>query len=238
MGNPEGAFVEAYQTNINSQVEEIIESSQVAGCLTHWFYEIWLPGIEKLQERGYNHAEEWSGTATVLLDILEGVAVELKINTKTKFWPKAPNSLSRRLNEIAPPLKDIGIEIEFVSTDRGTKRVIVIRKISSSSSSSSSSPNQAQDQPKNDDDINSEAKYRNHISSSENDQNRAQKDSDYDDYDDYDILQTVKSKTESEPEPNNNNSPDAEVLKNLTESEPPPRPGLDAAPEKKEGNDQ
>ena len=34
-------------------------------------------------------------------------------------------------------------------------------------------------------------KYRNHISSSENDQNRAQKDNDYDVYDDYDILHSV-----------------------------------------------
>ena len=46
MGNPEGAIAEAYQTNINSQIEEIIESSQVAGCLTHSFFEIWLPNIK------------------------------------------------------------------------------------------------------------------------------------------------------------------------------------------------
>ena len=52
MGNPEGAFVEAYQTNISSQIEEIIESSQVVGCLTHWFNEIWLPAIEKITGTG------------------------------------------------------------------------------------------------------------------------------------------------------------------------------------------
>ena len=158
MGNPEGVFVEAYQTNINSQIEEIIDSSQVAGCLTHWFFEIWLPRIEKLITNNSNYNGEWSGTATVLLDILESVAGKLKVNTKTKFWPKAPNSLSRRLNEIATPLKDIGIEIEFTVNDRGKARTITIREISSSSSSSSTDPNQARNSPKNDDDIKSEDK--------------------------------------------------------------------------------
>ena len=242
MGNPEGAFIEAYQTNTSSQIEEIIESSQVAQCLAHWFYE-------------NNHTREWSGTATELLDTLEGVAVDLKINTKTKFWPKAPNSLSRRLNEIATPLKDIGIEIEFRVNDSGKARTIIIRKISSISSLSSTDPNQAQDKPKNDDDITSEAKYRNHISSPENDQNRAQKDNGYDVYDSDDILHSVEEnpipvieaqinleRKSEEPEillPYYSegpypirleepeaviNAPDAKVMKNLTESKPPPRP--------------
>jgi hypothetical protein len=123
LGNEKGAFLQAYQNNINLQIEEIIESSQVATCLVHWFDEIWSnTAITSKEER----TDEWKGTATELLQILENVAESLKVSIVTKYWPKSPSSLSKRLNEIAVTLKEIGISIEFVRGDRGKTRTIMM----------------------------------------------------------------------------------------------------------------
>jgi hypothetical protein len=152
MGNEKGAFLEAYQNNIKLQTEEIIESSQVATCLIYWFDEIWSKTAAQDKDVGEKSGSnrEWRGTATELLQILENVAETLKINIKSKFWPKSPGSLSRRLNEIVVTLKEIGISIGFVRGDRGKARIIIICKMPSSPSSSSSNQDQARTDSKND----------------------------------------------------------------------------------------
>ena len=72
--------------------------------------------------------EDWIGNATMLLSELVYDAETLKIDTKSKYWPKGANSLSRRLKEIKVNLQQVGIEIEF--GDDGTQRIITMRKIS------------------------------------------------------------------------------------------------------------
>jgi hypothetical protein len=96
-----------------SQSEQVIESSQVATCIK----ELMLV------------TENWSGTASELYAKLESIAEELKINIKPKYWPKAPNALSRRLNEIIPSLKEIGIQVD-TSEDDKKRKIIIITKIS------------------------------------------------------------------------------------------------------------
>jgi hypothetical protein len=50
---------------------------------------------------------EWNDTATELLSELEEIASNgLRINSRSKFWPKNPNVLSRVLNEIKTNLRD------------------------------------------------------------------------------------------------------------------------------------
>ncbi len=60
------------------------------------------------------------------------------------MWPSAPNSLSRRLNEVKTNLSEIGITIERpVDTTTNTRR-IEIRKISPEYPVSPEDPNQTQ----------------------------------------------------------------------------------------------
>jgi hypothetical protein len=72
----------------------------------------------------------WIGTATELHNKLE-VAESLKIKTKNdRLWPSAPNSLSRKLNEVKTNLREIGIIIERPVDTTTNTRLIEIRKIS------------------------------------------------------------------------------------------------------------
>jgi hypothetical protein len=85
LGNPDNLFLEAYYEIIQLQTEEVLEASLIADT------------IIKLMENKL----EWNSTATELLSELEEIAGNgLRINSRSKFWPKNPNVLSRRLNEI------------------------------------------------------------------------------------------------------------------------------------------
>ena len=80
MGNRGNLFLEVYYKNIELQTEELLESSPVATAI-----------VKFMDAKG-----EWKGSATELLGELEPIALELKINTKSKLWPKSPNVLSRK----------------------------------------------------------------------------------------------------------------------------------------------
>ena len=60
------------------------------------------------------------------------------------MWPSAPNSLSRRLNEVKTNLREIGIIIERPIDTTTNTRIIEIRKISPEHPVSPEDPNQAQ----------------------------------------------------------------------------------------------
>lgn len=66
-----------------------------------------------------------------MLNELQPVADSLKIKTKSNgLWRTAPNSLSRRLNEVKTNLREIGIIIERPVDTTTNTRKIEIRKIS------------------------------------------------------------------------------------------------------------
>jgi hypothetical protein len=128
MGNPGNKFIDAYYRNIALQSEEVLESSMVATVIIHL--------VDTCDE-------DWIGTPTQLLNSLESIAKEMmNINTNSRSWPKSPNSLSRRLNEIRVNLRQVGIEIEW-SRDR-TRRIITVRKIPYTPLTSYTDQNQAQ----------------------------------------------------------------------------------------------
>ena len=136
IGNEDGAFLKAFQNNRKIQVEQIIESSQVATCLTYYI-DVHPEKFDKIDVDGIP-IWGFEGTASELLEILHSLAPSIGIDTRNNWWPKAPNALSRRLNEIAHTLREAGIELEFVkSPDRNRVRTIKIRKVSSISSISS-----------------------------------------------------------------------------------------------------
>lgn len=69
--------------------------------------------------------EEWVGDMTSLLRKLEELAKGNGINAKGRYWPKAPNELSKKLNKVSTNLAAVGIEIERGKTR--LKRTITIR---------------------------------------------------------------------------------------------------------------
>ncbi len=105
-------FLLAYQDNMRVRNEEVIASSPVAVA------------ISALMES----KEEWEGTATQLINELNGFAEDQSINTKAKNCPQAANSLVRRLNELQPNLLAQGLDVE-TGHYRGSQKLIGIRKI-------------------------------------------------------------------------------------------------------------
>jgi hypothetical protein len=124
MGNLPGVLLEAYYRNIGLQTEEAIEANPVALCIAKFM----------------SSKAEWKGSVTQLLEELEQTAGDLKINTaRVGGWPKAPNALSRKLNEVITNFREIGIEIDRITDTSTNTRLVQIRK---SSPKSPEPPNQ------------------------------------------------------------------------------------------------
>jgi hypothetical protein len=63
---------------------------------------------------------------SILTDIIDQVKPELK---KSSLWPKASNTLTSKINEVEPNLKEKGIEIITGEKDSEGNRIIRIRKL-------------------------------------------------------------------------------------------------------------
>lgn len=89
--------------------------------------------------------KHWKGTATESLNELEELAERLKIKIKNnRQWPSAPNSLSRKLNEVRTNLREVGILIERPVDTKTNITLVEIIKASPESPISPEDPNQAQ----------------------------------------------------------------------------------------------
>jgi hypothetical protein len=106
--NPE-EFLQAYRDNKAMQNEEAVSNNAVASAI-----------VALMEDQ-----ETWRGTASALLEELEKKAEEERINIKARGWPKAANSLSRKLNELKSTLRAAGVEI---NRDRQDKRIIFLEK--------------------------------------------------------------------------------------------------------------
>ena len=122
MGNEPDKFLDAYYRNIDLQVGEAIESNPVGSAI-----------VKFMDNRGLNkHAIQpccvwWKGTSTDLLDQLELVADDLRINTYNKLWPKCLNSLSRRITEVKTNLREMGISVEKVTSDHSNRSWLILK---------------------------------------------------------------------------------------------------------------
>ena len=69
------------------------------------------------KERGYGDNFEWTGTPTALYgefkNIVDSESWNLNIDTKSRYYPKAVNTFTRRLNEVIPSLKEKGLKITY-----------------------------------------------------------------------------------------------------------------------------
>lgn len=109
LGYTQEDFLSAYSENISQQNDEAIKESLVASLI-----------VSFMSER-----EEWDGTMTELHSALLENATKQNIDTRSRDWPKAPNTLSRALNIAKTNLTVAGIVIEV---SRGTRRTVTIRK--------------------------------------------------------------------------------------------------------------
>ncbi|MHC4661129.1 MAG: bifunctional DNA primase/polymerase [Planctomycetota bacterium] len=128
LGWPSGTFMNAYTENKASANETAIEASIIGPVL-----------LSFMRDEAY-----WQGTASDLLEELEITAGEKTI--KRKGWPKAANRLSGKLRRIAPNLRAIGIDIQFIQTsDKSRKRMIYITKTENIPKTSSESSEPTED---------------------------------------------------------------------------------------------
>ena len=103
----------AYSGNRRAATEAALEADPVAVAA--------MKRVDRLS----NH--ELRGTSEELLEDLGGEVSDAVRHSKA--WPKAPNALSRRLNRLAPQLREVGIEYEECEEGREKKKIKVLRKL-------------------------------------------------------------------------------------------------------------
>ncbi len=103
-------FLEAYNNNISQQNEAALDASPVGTAL-----------IEYMSDK-----DHWEGQASELLEILEKQAQELKINIKSRDWPKDPSWLTRKLQLVYSNLAEKGITV--IRDKKARPRRIIIQK--------------------------------------------------------------------------------------------------------------
>lgn len=127
-----GAFMTAYNENIDLQTQEVIEGSDIAIAL-----QIFIQSRPDMI---------FDGTATVLLHELNKISMQNDIDIRNRYWPKTANRLSRGLRILQRTLREIGIEVEWYK-DTNTKnktRKMKIVFLSSPSSDRHNEENHAQ----------------------------------------------------------------------------------------------
>jgi hypothetical protein len=139
MGNEANSFLKAYERNTQLQIDEVIESSEVAICLMHMMFTKYKDHKFMLPDGSETY--DWIGTPSALLGELNSVAETeaLNIDTYGRWWPKAANQLTMRINEIEPTLKEKGLLIEHL-TGQGEDKSRGYRIHKTASPSSPSSP--------------------------------------------------------------------------------------------------
>jgi hypothetical protein len=110
LGYTKEEFLNAYQNNMNRQTEMLLNENIVATVI-----------VTFMEDKN-----EWKGTPTQLLERLSSDAILSNVDTREKNWPRGANILSRRLNELSTPLKQMGYWVT-ISTS-GTERYIHIQK--------------------------------------------------------------------------------------------------------------
>jgi len=113
-----GTFIQTYNNARKEVVAAGLDGSPVAQAITSMMFS----------------REQWEGTATALLDMLN-----IQIDDKTsrlKIWPRTARGLSNALRRLAPSLRADGLDISF---RKDKKRLITIRKDNTCITSSVSS---------------------------------------------------------------------------------------------------
>ncbi|SHJ36117.1 hypothetical protein SAMN02745691_01810 [Parasporobacterium paucivorans DSM 15970] len=103
-------FLDAYLNNQERANDEAVESNPIAVA------------VIKLM----NRMDSWKGSINELLGTLQSIAEKENIDTFSRLWPKEPNVLSRRLNEVKSNLEQFGIT--YVIRHHSSAKIITIEK--------------------------------------------------------------------------------------------------------------
>lgn len=110
MGRRPEEFLDAYRENTGRQNDAAVEASPIAQTV-----------LSLMESR-----IEWEGSPSDLLTALDEEAGRLRINTKDREWPKAPNWVARRIRQVQPNLLSMGVE--FHDQRSNDQRSILLRK--------------------------------------------------------------------------------------------------------------
>jgi hypothetical protein len=122
LGRTKEEFVNAYADKVKAQNEEALNADPVALALLK-FCENEVKGKSLVSIQGSAEADCWKGQPSELHAKLSQCAQQTGIDIKAKGWPKTPNALTRRINDVSPALKAFGCEI---TSYPGTPRQIKI----------------------------------------------------------------------------------------------------------------
>ena len=115
LGRSQDDFLKAMFGNIQIQNEEALSNHPVATAI-----------LELMETM-----EEWEGSATELLKTLEQQAGANNVDVTAKSWPKTPQILSRRINEVAPNLQEAGVSFTRIKEKSRTLKFGKIPSLSS-----------------------------------------------------------------------------------------------------------
>ena len=129
LGWPDGAFMDAYSSNLGGANELALEASPVGEA------------VRKMMD---GRKKPWQGTASNLLEKLRTTLGRARCQRyeRLKSWPKTATALSNALRRIVPNLRRAGIEVTFLPRTAKSRKIRLewIDESSSSSSSSSRPP--------------------------------------------------------------------------------------------------
>ena len=155
MGYKELQFINAYYDNIGKQNIEAIENSPLSQAISKFVR------IGEDQNREGNTSSgvpcSWQGPMSNALEHLNAIALENNIDT-SKSWPKAPNSLSRKLKPLLSNLREgLDINVTIIRNTAGNRKVrgmyfLRVSQVSSPSSPSSPDQNHSQNEGQNGED--------------------------------------------------------------------------------------
>lgn len=112
LGFPDGEFIRVFDVNREAARQVVLESSPIAEAI----------------QAMVRTVGDFKGTPSELLKRLESFAEDAVV--KSRFWPKASNSLSRQLNRLKPDLEAVGIVIDgFREGDKNNTRLIEVRRV-------------------------------------------------------------------------------------------------------------
>ena len=109
----DGDFLRAYNANILSAIESVLEASPVAVAVREL-----MANLAKASEK------KWSGTASDLLALLTDLVTE-RI-AKSDDWPRNGRALSGRLRRAASFLRRVGVDVVFRQEGHAKTRLITI----------------------------------------------------------------------------------------------------------------
>lgn len=107
LGLEPDAFITAYTLNRDEGTVVALESAPIGPPLLVFL----------------NDREQWTGTASDLLERLTFIADHAL--TTTKYWPRTPRALSSALRRLAPPLRSLGWQVVFTREAGGNRNRLV-----------------------------------------------------------------------------------------------------------------